>query len=163
MLGAFGHGFEALAGAHALRVEGAAEGFAAAHEIVAALARQADPVEVVLGGVGAVQAVLLELVRGQDAQVAVGHGHHQVRDRGGHAVALQVIAHLLVDRAQLAAEFGARGRGGAVAHQPVDADLALDRAGVAGGQHQHAGAVADRLLAHPDRPARFGDGVAGAQ
>src|SRR3546814_7803926 len=39
--------------------------------------------------------------------------------------------------------------------------LADDLAVVAGGQHQHAGAVADRVGAHADRPARTGDRVAG--
>src|SRR3546814_5587539 len=46
-------------------------------------------------------------------------------------------------------------------HHAVDADLAGDLAVVAGGQHQHAGAVADRVGAHADRPARTGDRVAG--
>src|SRR3546814_14912551 len=45
-------------------------------------------------------------------------------------------------------------------HHAVDADLAGDLAVVAGGQHQHAGAVADRVGAHADRPARTGDRVA---
>ena len=74
-------------------VEGAHPGIAATHEIVAALVEQAHPVQVVLRGVVAVQAVQLQLVAGEQAQAAVGHGLHHVGQQRRGAVALQVLAH----------------------------------------------------------------------
>src|SRR3546814_13194904 len=77
------------------------------------------------------------------------------------AIALQVFLDLAVDLAQFLAQLGARGGLRTHPHHAVDADLADDLAVVAGSQHQHAGAVADRVGAHADRPARTGDRVAG--
>src|SRR5690606_21241653 len=78
------------------------------------------------------------------------------------AVALQVVADPVVDHAQLPVELGPGGGGGTHADDPVDAHAPADHAHVAGRQHEHAGAVANRTLAHPDRPARLGDAIAGA-
>src|SRR3546814_4604170 len=77
------------------------------------------------------------------------------------AIALQVFLALAVDLAQFLAQLGARGGLRPHPHHAVGADLADDLAVVAGSQHQHAGAVADRVGAHADRPARTGDRVAG--
>src|SRR3546814_16522703 len=74
---------------------------------------------------------------------------------------LQVFLDLAVDLAQFLAQLGARGGLRTHPHHAVDADLADDLAVVAGSQHQHAGAVADRVGAHADRPARTGERVAG--
>src|SRR5207342_3858127 len=44
----------------------------------------------------------------------------------------------------------------------VDADLAGDQAHVAGAEQEYTGAVADRVLAYPNGPARRSDEVANA-
>jgi hypothetical protein len=140
----------------------AIEGVFATHEIQAAATHQADAIQVFLRGVATGEAELHQLVRREQAQAAIGHGHHEIRDRDASAVALQVGLHLVVDFVQFRAELAARGRVGLDADDAMDADRARDHAIVAAGQQQHAGAVADRAFAHPDRPVALGDDVAGA-
>src|SRR5690606_4507464 len=67
----------------------------------------------------------------------------------------------VVHRAQLRIELAPGAGRGAHADDAVDAHPPGDQAGVAGAEDEHAGTVAVRALAHPDRPARFGDQVAG--
>src|SRR5690606_27730942 len=145
----------------ALPVEGAEERLLAADEGLAALLRQADALQVVGHRVLPRQAIAVELLVREQAQVTVGHGHHQVGDCERDAVALQVLADLAVDGLQLLLELGARGRRRTDPDHAVDAYVAGDHAHVAGGQQQDAGAVAHRPLAHPQGPAGLADDVAG--
>src|SRR3546814_8660933 len=60
------------------------------HERLAALARQLDPLEIVLHRVAARQSVHPQLVIGEQAQGAAGHGHHHVSHRHVGTVAGEV-------------------------------------------------------------------------
>ena len=141
---------------------GDAEGIAAAQEVTATTPRQADAVEVVLDRVRTRQAQPLQVLGTEDAQAAVRHRGHQVIDLQRRAVALKIIAQVFADLAQFLAQLLARRGRGTHPDHPVQAHRTCDHPHVAGRQQQHAGAVADRVIAHPDGPVVLADRVTGA-
>ena len=146
---------------HALRFVGTSEAVASLQEFTATTTRQADPVEVVFDRIGTHQAEFLQLFVAQYMHGAIGHRGHQVVDLGRRAVAFQVVAQFLAERAQFLAQFLARGRRRTHPDHPMDADRPDHHPHVAGRKDQHAGAVAHRIATNPDRPVVLADGIAG--